>query len=175
MQVIVSKDAEIEDLKKRLKDATDIIKSRDDTISARDAQIAGLQSDFDAIRAAYATCDALIKELKAHLARVDTKLAEELEEKGALEKQLTEERRKKAELAFKKTGSAEVEFVTRIIPHNQQEAIRAALATAQSQDDIRSAMDATEAPKDDGLKALADQLNQAWAALLTVKAERAEE
>ena len=96
--MIASKDSEIEDLKKRLKEAADIIMSRDDTISARDAQIAGLQSDFDAIRAAYATCDALIKELKAHLARVDTKLAEELEEKAALEKQLTEERRKKAEL-----------------------------------------------------------------------------
>ena len=46
MQVIASKDAEIEELKKRLKDATDIIKSRDDTISARDAQIAGLQNEI---------------------------------------------------------------------------------------------------------------------------------
>ena len=74
--------------------------------------------------------------------------------------------RKKAELAFKKTGSAEVEFVTRIIPHNQQEAIRAALAAAKSQDEIRAAMDATDAPKVDyELKALAEQLNQAWAAL----------
>ena len=46
MQVIASKDAEIEELKKRLKDASDIIKSRDDTISARDAQIAGLQNEI---------------------------------------------------------------------------------------------------------------------------------
>ena len=53
MQVIASKDAEIEELKKRLKDATDIIKSRDDTISARDAQIAGLQNELDVIRPAY--------------------------------------------------------------------------------------------------------------------------
>ena len=50
MQVIASKDAEIEDLKKRLKDATDIIKSRDDTISARGAQIASLQNDLDDLR-----------------------------------------------------------------------------------------------------------------------------
>jgi hypothetical protein len=50
MQVIASKDAEIEDLKKRLKDATDIIKSRDDTISARDAQIAGLQSELEDLK-----------------------------------------------------------------------------------------------------------------------------
>jgi hypothetical protein len=52
MQVVASKDAEIEELKKRLKEATDIIKSRDDTISARDTQIAGLQGEVYDIRAA---------------------------------------------------------------------------------------------------------------------------
>ena len=35
-----------EDLKRRLKEATDIIKSRDETIAARHAQIAGLQSEL---------------------------------------------------------------------------------------------------------------------------------
>ena len=40
-----------EDLKRRLKEATDIIKSRDETIAARDAQIAGLQSELDDLRA----------------------------------------------------------------------------------------------------------------------------
>jgi hypothetical protein len=42
---------EIEELKKRLKEATDMIKSRDDSISARDTQIARHQSELDVIRA----------------------------------------------------------------------------------------------------------------------------
>ena len=44
---------EIEELKKRLKEATDMIKSRDDSISARDTQIARLQSELDVIRAVH--------------------------------------------------------------------------------------------------------------------------
>jgi predicted RNase H-like nuclease (RuvC/YqgF family) len=67
MQVIASKDAEIEDLKKRLKDATDIIKSRDDTISARDAQIAGLQSELDDLRKPLAEAKRKAAELEADL------------------------------------------------------------------------------------------------------------
>jgi hypothetical protein len=39
-----------EDLKKWLKEATDIIKSRDETIASREAQIAGLQSELDDLR-----------------------------------------------------------------------------------------------------------------------------
>ena len=67
MQVIVSKDAEIEDLKKRLKDATDIIKSRDDTILARDAQIAGLQNELDDLRKQLAEAKRKAAELEADL------------------------------------------------------------------------------------------------------------
>jgi peptidoglycan hydrolase CwlO-like protein len=67
MQVIASKDAEIEDLKKRLKDATDIIKSRDDTISARDAQIAGLQSELDDLRKQLAEAKRKAAEMEADL------------------------------------------------------------------------------------------------------------
>jgi peptidoglycan hydrolase CwlO-like protein len=67
MQVIASKDAEIEDLKKRLKDATDIIKSRDDTISARDAQIAGLQSELDDLRKQLAEANRKAAEMEADL------------------------------------------------------------------------------------------------------------
>ena len=50
MQVITSKETEIEDLREQLAEATDIIKSRDDTISARGAQIASLQNDLDDLR-----------------------------------------------------------------------------------------------------------------------------
>ena len=67
MQVIASKDAEIEELKKRLKDATDIIKSRDDTISARDAQIAGLQNELDDLRKQLAEAKLKAAELEADL------------------------------------------------------------------------------------------------------------
>ena len=82
-----------------------IIKARDDTISARDAEIAGLQSELDNIRAAHAPCEGLIKELKAHLARLDKELAAELEKEEALAKELAEEKRKEAELeqSLKKT------------------------------------------------------------------------
>ena len=45
---------EIENLKKRLKEATDMINSSDDTISERDAQIARLQKELDVIRAVHA-------------------------------------------------------------------------------------------------------------------------
>ena len=82
-----------------------IIKARDDTISARDAEIAGLQSELDNIRAAHAPCEGLIKELKAHLARLDKELAAELEKEEALARELAEEKRKEAELeqSLKKT------------------------------------------------------------------------
>ena len=61
------KDAEIEDLKKRLKDATDIIKSRDDTISARDAQIAGLQNELENERRARVAAEVHISGLQERL------------------------------------------------------------------------------------------------------------
>ena len=77
--------------------AAGIIKTREDTISARDAEIAGLESELDKIRAAHAPCDAQIKELKAHLARLDKELAAELEKEEALAKELAEEKRKEAE------------------------------------------------------------------------------
>ena len=85
--------------------AAGIIKTREDTISARDAEIAGLESELDKIRAAHAPCDAQIKELKAHLARLDKELAAELEKEEALAKELAEEKRKEAELeqSLKKT------------------------------------------------------------------------
>ena len=67
IQMLASKDAEIEDLKKRLKDATDIIKSRDDTISARDAQIAGLQSELDDLRKQLAEANRKAAEMEADL------------------------------------------------------------------------------------------------------------
>ena len=58
---------EIEELKKRLKDAIDIIKSRDDTISARDAQIAGLQNELDDLRKQLAEAKLKAEELEADL------------------------------------------------------------------------------------------------------------
>jgi len=67
--------------------------------------IAGLQSELEAAKAAHAPCDAQIKELKAHLARLDKELAAELEKEEALAKELAEEKRKEAELeqSLKKT------------------------------------------------------------------------
>ena len=54
-----------EDLKRRPKEATDIIKSRDETIAARDAQIADLQSELDDLRKQLP--DAKAAELEADL------------------------------------------------------------------------------------------------------------
>jgi hypothetical protein len=77
---------------------------------------------------------------------------------------------RKAKLALKKTGSAEVEFVTKIIPIERQATIRAALAAAKTPEEIREAMDAPisihagEVLEVDGeLKALVDQLSRLWA------------
>ena len=79
-----------EDLKRRLKEATDIIKSRDETIAARDAQIAGLQSELDDLRKQLP--DAKAAELEADLNK--TKGDPErpcLELQDALSKQLPQE------------------------------------------------------------------------------------
>ena len=56
-----------EDLKRRLKEATDIIKSRDETIAARDAQIAGLQSELDDLRKQLREAKIKAAELEADL------------------------------------------------------------------------------------------------------------
>jgi chromosome segregation ATPase len=58
---------EIEELKKQLKEATDIIKSRDETIAARDAQIAGLQSELDDLRKQLPEAKLKAAELEADL------------------------------------------------------------------------------------------------------------
>ena len=50
--------------------------------------------------------------------------------------------KRKAELFYKKTGSALCPFETTIIPADQQAAIRAALARVENKDDIKAAMDA---------------------------------
>jgi len=67
MQVIVSKDAEIEDIKERLKDATDIINSRYDAISTQGAQIAGLQSEIQDLRKQLPEAKRKAAELEADL------------------------------------------------------------------------------------------------------------
>jgi len=87
--------------------------SRDDEAVVEDKKlhagtftgIVGLRKELDALRKAHAPCadtlqarDDQIKELKAHLARLDKKLAEELEKEEALAKELAEEKRKEAEL-----------------------------------------------------------------------------
>ena len=56
-----------EDLKRRLKEATDIIKSRDETIAARNAQIAGLQSELDDLRKQLPEAKLKAAELEADL------------------------------------------------------------------------------------------------------------
>ena len=56
-----------EDLKRRLKEATDIIKSRDETIAARDAQIVGLQSELDDLRKQLPEAKLKAAELEADL------------------------------------------------------------------------------------------------------------
>jgi predicted RNase H-like nuclease (RuvC/YqgF family) len=77
LQVISSKDEEIEELKKRLKEATDII--------------AGLKRGLEVANAALTARDAQITELKAHLSKLDSELA-------AAGKQLAEEKLKTEEL-----------------------------------------------------------------------------
>jgi hypothetical protein len=52
---------------RRLKEATDIIKSRDETISTRDAQIAGLQSELDDLRKQLPEAKLKAAELEADL------------------------------------------------------------------------------------------------------------
>jgi predicted nuclease with TOPRIM domain len=84
MQVIASKDEEIDELKKRLKEATDII--------------AGLKKDLEEAKAALTAKDAQITELQAHLSKLDEELAAELAKEQALAKQLAEEKRKEEEL-----------------------------------------------------------------------------
>ena len=81
-----------EDLKRRLKEATDIIKSRDETIAARDAQIAGLQSELDDLRKQLPEAKLKAAELEADLNK--TKGDPErpcLELQDALSKQLPPE------------------------------------------------------------------------------------
>ena len=58
---------EIEDLKERLKDATDIIKSRYDAISTQGAQIAGLQSEIQDLRKQLAEAKRKAAEMEADL------------------------------------------------------------------------------------------------------------
>jgi septal ring factor EnvC (AmiA/AmiB activator) len=70
LQVISSKDEEIEELKKRLKEATDIM--------------AGLKKELEVAKAALTARDAQITELKAHLSKLDSELAAELEKEEAL-------------------------------------------------------------------------------------------
>lgn len=77
MQVISSKDEVIEELKKRLKEATDTI--------------AGLKKELEEAKAALTARDAQITELKAHLSKLDSELA-------AAGKQLAEEKLKTEEL-----------------------------------------------------------------------------
>jgi hypothetical protein len=77
LQVISSKDEEIEELKKRLKEATDIM--------------AGLKKELEVAKAALTARDAQITELKAHLSKLDSELA-------AAGKQLAEEKLKTEEL-----------------------------------------------------------------------------
>ncbi len=60
--------------------------------------IAGLKKDLEAAKAEHEPCAAQIKELKAHLARLDKELHAELEKEEALAKELAEEKRKEAEL-----------------------------------------------------------------------------
>ena len=105
MQVFASKDAEIEDLRKRLA-ATE--KARVELQHAHDPChdiIKGLKKDLKAAKAEHEPCAAQIKELKEHLARLDKELAAELEKEEALAKELAEEKRKEAELeqSLKKT------------------------------------------------------------------------
>ena len=68
--------------------------------------IAKLRAELSELKKTHAKCDAAvaakddeIKMLKQHLARLDAKLAEELEKEAAMAKQLAEEQRKEAELA----------------------------------------------------------------------------
>ena len=85
-----------EDLKRRLKEATDIIKSRDETIAARNAQIAGLQSELDDLRMQLPEAKLKAAELEADLKK--TKGDPEkpcLELQDALSKQLPPEIRHK--------------------------------------------------------------------------------
>ena len=84
MQVISSKDVEIDELKKRLKEATDII--------------AGLKKELEEAKAALTAKDAQITELQAHLSKLDEELAPEFAKEHALAKQLVEEQRKEEEL-----------------------------------------------------------------------------
>ena len=56
-----------EDLKRRLQEARDIIKSRDETIAARDAQIVGLQSELDDLRKQLPEAKLKAAELEADL------------------------------------------------------------------------------------------------------------
>jgi chromosome segregation ATPase len=87
--------------------------SRDDEAVVEDKKlhagtftgIVGLRKELDALRKAHAPCagtlqarDDQIKELKAHLARLDKTLAGELEKEAALVKELAEEKCKEAEL-----------------------------------------------------------------------------
>ena len=105
MQVFASKDAQIEDLKKRLA-ATEKQRAKLEKAHAPCQNIiAGLKKDLAAAKAEHEPCAAQIKELKAHLARLDKKLAQELEKEEALAKELAEEKRKEAELeqSLKKT------------------------------------------------------------------------
>lgn len=69
--------------------------------------------------------------------------------------------RRKAELTLKKTGSPACEFVTTIIPQAHQDAIRAALEGATTQEEIRVAfaMNEPETP-DDRLTGLLDRALQ---------------
>ena len=87
--------------------------SRDDEVVVEDKKmhastftgIVSLRKELDALRKAHAPCaatlqamDDQIQELKAHVARLDKRLAEELEKEEALAKELGEEKRKEAEL-----------------------------------------------------------------------------
>ena len=62
--------------------------------------IAGLESELTALKLAHTPCGDQIKELTAHVARLDKRLAEELEKEEALAKELGEEKRKEAEVAM---------------------------------------------------------------------------
>ena len=87
--------------------------SRDDEAVVEDKKmhastftgIVSLRKELDALRKAHAPCaatlqamDDQIQELKAHVARLDKRLAEELEKEEALAKDLGEEKRKEVEL-----------------------------------------------------------------------------
>ena len=109
MQVFASKDAQIEDLKKRLA-ATEKQRAKLEKAHAPCQNIiAGLKKDLAAAKAEHEPCAAQIKELKAHLARLDKKLAQELEKEEALAKELAEEKRKEAELE-KMLAKAKADF-----------------------------------------------------------------